>query len=180
MPANNEAAAVNVSTRASSVTFREIGLRPLATDRKRMTVQRNTLADNRRIGRKTLAPVAVTDHNDRIFVVLFGDRSAEQRIDAKHGKKAAGNPLRFSHFSLPIHRDIDVWIRLKSANSSQRLAPRARLLIEGAGKSAHRARRDVAPFEDDQLFGIFDRQRFDQHGINKAENRRICADAQRQ
>src|SRR5262245_13227993 len=105
-----------------------------------MSVQRNGFADNRRIRRKTPAPVAVTDHNDRMraenFVVLFGDRSAEQCIDAKHGKKAAGNPLRLSHFSLPIHRDIDTSHSVKSANPSQRLALRARLLEKGAGKTA--------------------------------------------
>src|SRR5262249_42397922 len=158
--------------------------RRYADDRKRMTVQRNGLADNRRIRLKTPAPVAVTDHNDRMragnFVVLVGDVAAEQRIDAQHSKKAAGNPLHFSHFSLPIQRDIDAWIRLKSANPSQRLALRARLLKEGAGKTSLWARRDIAPFEEDQLFGTFDRQHFDQHGINKTENRCVGSDAERQ
>src|SRR5262245_48640494 len=87
-----------------------------------MTVQRNGLADNRRIGRKTPAPIMMTDDYDwmraRNLIVFFRNRSAEQGIDAQHGKKAAGNPLRASHFSLPIQRDIDAQIRPKRADAA--------------------------------------------------------------
>src|SRR5262245_59459151 len=129
-----------------------------------MSVHRNGFADNRRIRRKTPAPVAVTDHNDRMragnFDVLFGDVAAEQRIDAQHSKKATGNPLRLSHFSLPIHRDIDTSHSVKSANPSQCLALRARLLKEDAGKTSLWAGRDVAPYEEERLFGIVYGQSF--------------------
>src|SRR5215813_1915265 len=150
-----------------------------------MTVQQNGLADNRRVRRKTPAPIMMTDDYDwmraRNLIIFFRHRSAEQGIDTQHGKKAAGNPLRASHFSLPIQRDIDARSVPKRADAGEQFLLHSRLLKEGVGKTFPRAARwDIAPFEGNQLFWIFDRQCFDQRGVNYAENRRVRADAQRQ
>src|SRR5262245_23931407 len=104
-----------------------------------MTVQKNGLANNRRIRRKTPAPIIMTDDYDwmraRNLIVFFRNRPAEQGIDAQHGKKAAGNPLRAGNFRLPIQRDIDARIPPKRADAGEQLLPHSRLLKEGVGKT---------------------------------------------
>src|SRR5262244_3882336 len=104
-----------------------------------MTVHRDALTDNRRIRRKTPAPIMMADDYDwmraRNLIVFFRNRSAEQGTDAEHGKKAAGNPLRASHFSLPIQRDIDARARPKRADASEQFLLHSRLLKEGVGKT---------------------------------------------
>src|SRR5262245_38692796 len=104
-----------------------------------MSVQRNRLADNRRIRRKTPAPIMMTDDYDwmraRNLIVFFRNRSTEQGVDAHHGKKAAGNPLRASHFSLPVQRDIDAQILPKHAGADEQFPLHSRLLKEGVGKT---------------------------------------------
>jgi hypothetical protein len=65
----------------------------------------------------------MTDDNDRMrarnLIVFFRNSSAEQGIDAHHGKKAARNPLRTGNFRLPIQRDIDARIRRKRADAGE-------------------------------------------------------------
>src|SRR5262245_18400196 len=104
-----------------------------------MTVQRNALADNRRIRRKTPAPIMMTDDYDWMRaskpIVFFRNRSAEQGIVALGGKKDAGNPLRASHFSLPIQRNIDARARPKRADAGEQFLMHSRLLKEGVGKT---------------------------------------------
>src|SRR5262245_35599937 len=104
-----------------------------------MTVQRNTLADNHRIRRKTPLPIMMTDDYHwmcaRNFILFLRNRSAEQSIDAEHGKKAARNPLRTGNFSLSIQRDIDARARPKRADAGEQFLLQSRILEEGVGKT---------------------------------------------
>src|SRR5215467_13363405 len=63
-----------------------------------------------------------------------------------------------------------------------RLALRAQLLEESIGEATpfFGVSPDAIPFEEEQLFGVFDRQHFEQHGVHQAEDSRIRADAERQ
>src|SRR5215813_2292644 len=118
----------------------------------------------------------------RNFVVILGESSAEQRAHSERRKEAAGNPLRLRDFSLSIHHRVDAPASGKSANPGNSLAPRAQLLEENIGEATlfFVVLRNASPLEEEQLFWIFDRQHFEQHGVHQAEDRRICADAKSQ
>src|SRR6185437_10538945 len=172
-----------------------------ARDRERGAVYRHCLASDGRIAAESLLPVAVADHGHRSCarpVVFSGNRAAENWLNAERLEIIARDELSMRQTRVSADTDVYVAEFGESENAGENAAGiRTNSFKDGIRKGGAGGaglilipspvhvlhdRRPLGrgPVEDDQLLGIPDWQGFEEHRVHQAEDRCVCADAQRQ
>src|SRR5262245_8001445 len=143
----------------------------------------NNPADYAWVATETPPPIAVADDADRMrpchAIILRRNRPAQRRIYAQHLIIAPAHELPIERwFRLPIHTHGQSQ-RMVGKHAGEHPVVIPELLVSDVGEAVAASKAaDVT--EQDESLRIIDRQRFQQHGVNQAEDRRVGSDAQRQ
>src|SRR5205807_3139941 len=80
---------------------------------ERVAVDRDSLADDARIGAEAIAPIVVAENGDHAvaaaayLVVVGRDHAAERGADAEYIEVGAGHELAGHPFGLPVDSDVE-------------------------------------------------------------------------
>ncbi len=153
-----------------------------ADDREWRAGKRNRPADNCGIAGETPGPVTMTDHGHgmavRNAVVVDGDGSTGNRIDAKQGKVIAGNEIPLHcRLNAAVDADAEALERVTGQVRGQRVfAHRPILLVGESGLK----RAVFRPADKQKTLGIGNGQHSPHDGVNKAKDGGIRTDSQRE
>jgi hypothetical protein len=149
-------------------------------DREDTVGKRDGLADSAGIAAESPLPVSVPNHRDwRIeLLVIHGQEAPGGGFDTKHVEIAAGSDLTLDLFQ----RAIDFQSQLV-ASDTRHSGERGRFMtnplevrIRRCGAAAFAA----AALDVEQLLRPLDRQRAQQHGVHKGEDRGVRSDTERE
>ena len=113
------------------------------------------------------------------FAILFGQRPAENRLDAEHRVVVARHQLRQRELGFTVDADVRVQKR------TERREPRKHVAVRGEIRGGSGGEREDVPgrtalAEHDEVSRVADGKRPEEHGVRQGEDRRVRADAERE
>ena len=110
---------------ASRLCPEELGRRD-ADDRERAPLHLENAPDDIRVAGEPPLPIAMADHRHG-FAILFGQRPAENRVDAEHRVVVARHQLRQCELGFTVDADMRAQKRTERSESRKRVAARGEI-----------------------------------------------------
>ncbi len=149
-----------------------------ADDLERLVVTADDAADDIRRGGETVAPHGIADDHDAVIAAGFVgiELPPERWRDAEHVEEIGrdAQPLR----GAARFRERDVRLHVSGDAAEAVLVVREREVVGGRKRAVVILRRRAVQL--DETFGVREGQRPQQQGVEKAEHRRVEADAERE
>src|SRR5215510_6501567 len=113
------------------------------------------------------------------LVILRGEDSAEERLHTQPGKEISRDQLPGDALRLAALAEMERQ-PVVSEDFRKDLVSLAQVVKRGIGKRILSLPRARYARQGDKLFGVFDRQRFEQHSVNQAKDSGVRSNAERE